>query len=70
MCGCRHGHERECVLPLPLGGEGYNLVRTCAGMLHTHLMRSMESWARVVCMAPFLAGGAVMTASSEQLVRG
>jgi hypothetical protein len=27
VCGCGHGHKRECVLPLMLDGEGYNLVR-------------------------------------------
>jgi hypothetical protein len=27
---CRHGHEREYVLPLPLDGEGYNIVRDVA----------------------------------------
>jgi hypothetical protein len=60
VCGCRHGLKRECVPPLPLDGEGYN----------TYLTRLMESRARVMCMTPFLAGGATMTASSEWLARG
>jgi hypothetical protein len=35
VCGCRHGHERECVPSLPLGGEGYNLVRdVCRDVAH------------------------------------
>jgi hypothetical protein len=42
VCDCHHGHERECVPPLLLDGEGYNLVRdVCRDVAH-HLMRLMS----------------------------
>jgi hypothetical protein len=35
VCGCRHGLKRECVPPLPLDGEGYNLIRdVCRDVAH------------------------------------
>jgi hypothetical protein len=45
-------------------------ARTLSGMLHTHLMRLIESWVRVVCVLPFHVGGAAMTVSSKWLAHG
>jgi hypothetical protein len=46
------------------------LSAMCAGMLRTHLMRLIESYERVLCVVPFLVGGATMITSSERLTCG
>jgi hypothetical protein len=39
-------------------------------MLCTYLTGLIESYERVVCVAPILAGGDAMTALSKRLTRG
>jgi hypothetical protein len=37
VCGCRHGLKHECVPPLLLDGEDYNLVRDmCRDTVHPY----------------------------------